>query len=205
MSWPDLDAAMFSSFNASVGKRSSGTKRPRPHAKLAKEFQCLSRQTIKWNSMSSESPSPPGGFNASVGKRSSGTSIPPAPRSTHPEFQCLSRQTIKWNLSLGCVRIAVNLVSMPQSANDQVEHWTQCKMLAGLRQFQCLSRQTIKWNTRRVAKVRHINDCFNASVGKRSSGTSCGGHGWPPGACFNASVGKRSSGTLLVRILPACP
>ena len=60
-------------FNASVGKRSSGTIDFQPRRAPCPAFQCLSRQTIKWNLVAWVGPARPLGFNASVGKRSSGT------------------------------------------------------------------------------------------------------------------------------------
>ena len=135
-------------------------------------FQCLSRQTIKWNvgvvgrvgldghvsmpqsandqveqSSASTSRRALSCFNASVGKRSSGTRCSTARLSCDSAmFQCLSRQTIKWNQPHTFRYHLRYYVSMPQSANDQVER-PGCG---------CGPR----WP-----------NCFNASVGKRSSGT----------------------------------
>ena len=59
---------------------------------------------------------------------------------------------------------------MPQSANDQVEHHRtdEAPILVS---FQCLSRQTIKWNEPLHRRADDLGYRFNASVGKRSSGT----------------------------------
>ena len=93
-------------------------------------FQCLSRQTIKWNA-----------------------SVPRWIRDLENGFQCLSRQTIKWNPhSASCWPNCSRWVSMPQSANDQVEPST----------FSPAAPPALR---------------FNASVGKRSSGTSWRGSG----------------------------
>ena len=111
-------------------------------------------------------------------------------------FQCLSRQTIKWNpvpvavvmsysqvsmpqsandqVELTAIRQALRArqVSMPQSANDQVELWPFSILYRILVPFQCLSRQTIKWNVRPKPGRVSLLGGFNASVGKRSSGTA---------------------------------
>ena len=187
-------------FNASVGKRSSGTNRGAAGGDRHGKFQCLSRQTIKWNVMPAlPTPVLVASFNASVGKRSSGTHVDAqrlngrlrfnasvgkrssgtaplcAAASHQTTFQCLSRQTIKWNRVLKPGGVATL-------------------------SFQCLSRQTIKWNKRNnhdpvalddVSMPQSANDqvepvagavgreqptrSFNASVGKRSSGTRIGG------------------------------
>ena len=60
---------------------------------------------------------------------------------------------------------------MPQSANDQVEPRGVGRASAPAG-FQCLSRQTIKWNVVEDEIDVYEIVSFNASVGKRSSGTT---------------------------------
>ena len=134
------------------------------------EFQCLSRQTIKWNPVrtrwasSLSSVSMPQSANDQV-ERARMASLAVSREVSMPQsandqvehelagpgrgdvfkFQCLSRQTIKWNKTATTTRQIGQGVSMPQSANDQVELDEQRIPIATGR-FQCLSRQTIKWN-----------------------------------------------------------
>ena len=158
-------------------------------------FQCLSRQTIKWNNAPAPSRSPP------------------------VSFQCLSRQTIKWNYPTIHQQYGALAVSMPQSANDQVERGAAAgagrgpdrfnasvgKRSSGtnasasgtimLFKFQCLSRQTIKWNRRHGRVILHAKDVSmpqSANDQVERTGALLVAIGTES---FNASVGKRSSGT----------
>ena len=166
---------------------------------VAVEFQCLSRQTIKWNQ------------TWWIGDR--------APSGS---FQCLSRQTIKWNVTPHRIGPRRRVVSMPQSANDQVERSPPGFPAPTPPQFQCLSRQTIKWNgerSREWVRVGYVSmpQSANDQVERRKWPLVCGARRvsmpqsandqverivimrWPKnGASFNASVGKRSSGTWAV-------
>ena len=182
-------------------------------------FQCLSRQTIKWNSQATMRRPAPGRFNASVGKRSSGTVYRIGSRSRPALFQCLSRQTIKWNLQRRRSGWLIRFVSMPQSANDQVEPARHRRHQPGPAGFQCLSRQTIKWNSStapsspratRVSMPQSANDQVEPRFRSLGAGRytvsmpqsandqveHCPLVGGVVRCCrFNASVGKRSSGT----------
>ena len=162
-------------FNASVGKRSSGT----PGAgDVCAAALC---------------------FNASVGKRSSGTPMGEnsAPIPSAVSMPQSANDQVERN-ALHDETTCQLAVSMPQSANDQVEHQPvhttcirsrqfQCLSRQTIKwnigttfgagdgvKFQCLSRQTIKWNVHSVAILIALQHSFNASVGKRSSGTGRG-------------------------------
>ena len=111
-------------------------------------------------------------------------------------FQCLSRQTIKWNSMLTLSSPASHSVSMPQSANDQVEPVANTMYVirfALVSMPQSANDQVERASTstraawRSVSMPQSANDqvelpgidgqravliSFNASVGKRSSGTA---------------------------------
>ena len=117
------------SFNASVGKRSSGTCAVPTTRSPAKCFNASVGKRSSGTSRTWPTNHRLESFNASVGKRSSGTCPPGRSAFDILQFQCLSRQTIKWNENGNPPASMAAMVSMPQSANDQVEPSMRTRIL----------------------------------------------------------------------------